>query len=326
MRFLCQKKILCFIILALIIFCKDVKALPQIEATYEEEILVEKGWTKYITITVKNTGNKVLNNVIISMENDHPEWFKVTDNKTILYEGDSKIFTVKLEIPVEVEVGIYQFLLFLRSDEIAQTEPLSLQIFSSKSDMLLQQLQNLRRKIEKLKEGVDIAEMSGKDVNDIKISLEGATSIIGTAEKYINNNMFNDAVDKIKNIEYLLKEAEYELSVAPEKENESVNEDLDLSLIAVFLIIVIVIFISIRKKKLKVENIGIGLKSPDLKIKKLVIGKGAGKIEKQIIELEKSQELLDEEYKKKIISKESYEELSLINQQKILELKQKVRE
>lgn len=321
MKFLSKRY--AFLILGILIFSSVVLAEPLIDADYEEEVQVERGWVKYITITAKNVGEDFLNNVDISFE-ENQEWFEVRTNKTDLSVGKSEDFLVKLFIPLDVESGIFYISFNLESDETTQTKPLKLQIFSSKTEMLLHLLNDLKTKLETLKADVDVAETTGKDVENIKVSLQGATSIIGTAEKYIMNQLFNDAVDKINNVEYLITEAEYELSVAEDKKIEDETIKIDWSLVIIILIVLVVVFISLRNKKLKGKRIGKVLKGSEFKLKKFIKrGTRSPKIDNEIEELKESQALLDDEYKDKVISKESYDELSALNQQKILELEQK---
>lgn len=325
MKFLCDRRLLLFTFIAFLVVCNIAVAEPAIDADYERELLVESGWLKYITISVKNVGEGILNNVMISFENGHPDWFEVVTNKTNIIEDYSKNFTVKLNIPAEVEVGEYPFTLVLKSSETVETKPLLLLVFSSKSEMLLHQLTELQKKISELKNDVNIADSGGKDVDDIRVSLEGAEIIIGTAEKYVTNELFNDAVDKIKNVEYLITEAEYELSIAEERAGGATEEqEVDWSLVIIIAIATIVIFISFKNKKLRGKRIGRVLKRPDFRIKEIIKKRlGKDSIDKQIVDLNKSQQLLDEEYKQKILSKQSYDELTSLNQKKILELQQK---
>lgn len=323
MKFLYFCRIFIFI-LAFVLVSQGVFAEPQIDATYEEEVLAEIGWLKYITVTVNNTGDSVLNNVIVTIEGGY-DWFTIMTNKTSLNPGKTEEFLFKLDVPSEIEVGMYEFALFLKSDEITEQRSISILTFSSKKEMMQYQVGSLRSRLDVLREDVHRAKAEGKNVTEIEVSLEGATSILTVAEKYVDNEFFNDAVDKIKNVDYLIKEAEFELSIASEASEEIIDtENMDWSLIIIAFIVIIIVFISLRNKKLKGRRIGEVLKTSELRIKRFIMSVSGFKgIDEELKELKETQKLLDEEYKKKIISKESYDELSALNQEKILELQKK---
>jgi len=314
-----------FITFLCLLLANPALAEPQMEIEFERELLVERGWLKYIDIIVNNVGDSDLNNVIVDLENENYDWFSDIEKNVNIIPGDSKKFKAKLDIGPGVSVGSYEFSLIIKSDQLIEIETINVQIFSSEKEMLEYQIGSLEERFKKLEADVKEAELEGKLVDNITVTLSWMSSVLEEANRLVLNDMFGMANEKIKNVDYLLKETEYDLSIVESRKSPLEPGEVDWSLYLIGLVIIIIIFISLRNKKLKGRDIGSMFKLSGVKFKRLMLNSGTEKIENEINGLRDNQRLLDEELKNKTISKSSYDELSILNKERILELGQKLK-
>ena len=314
-----------FITFLCLLLANPVLAEPQMEIEFERELLVERGWLKYVDIIVNNVGDVELNNVIVDLENENYDWFNVIDDNIDIIPGNSVKIKVKLDIGSGVSVGSYEFSLIIRSDQLIESEIINVQVFSSEKEMLEYQIGSLEKRFKALEADVKEAELEGKLVDNITVTLSWISSVIEEANRLVLGDMFGTANEKIKNVDYLLKEAEYDLSIAESRKSPLEPGEVDWSLYLIGFVIIVIIFISLRNKKLKGRVIGKAFKLSGVKLKRLVLNSGTEKIENEINGLKDNQRLLDEELKNKTISKSSYDELSILNKERILELEQKLK-
>jgi hypothetical protein len=81
---------------------------PKIEALnaslsiveYVEKVIVNEGDIKFISVHVKNTGNRTLKDVKLSIQGIPTDWYSVDKEKVDLDINETEIFIVKLEIPL----------------------------------------------------------------------------------------------------------------------------------------------------------------------------------------------------------------------------------
>lgn len=294
---------------------------------YESSILVEKGWVRYLSIDVENSGDVYLNNVGISVEGDRSSWFEIQTNRTDLSPNQSASFLIKLYIPLSEEKGKYYFSLIAEADETSVTEEFTVELFTSRSEMLLEQIQNFRESIDELKQEADDAGIRGKDVEDVKLLLLEAAPLLEAASNDVYNKMYEDATEKIRNAEILLTKAEYDLSIAATIPiTQALSVPLEWILIIALIIIIILMFLwfFVFKKHVRMRRRVIPGKIPGLKIKRLIKQeKERGRIDDDIRSLEDAASLLEEEYREGLISKQSYDEMKSKYEEKILNLKNK---
>jgi hypothetical protein len=236
-----MKKII-FILMLILLFSSTVFAqIPGIEiVNYEKEILIEKGWIRYLSIKVKNSGDIVLNNVDIFIEGENSNWFEVQTEKTSIQPNETASFIIKLYVPSEEEKGTYNFFLNVLSDQINLKESFVVRAFTSRSEMVLFQIQGLRDAINNLKQEADTAEKMGKSVESIKEMLSEAQSLLSVASDFVNSGLYEDATEKIIDAENFIKKAEYELSIVPTR-TIATSESISLEWILIISLIIIII-------------------------------------------------------------------------------------
>jgi uncharacterized membrane protein len=128
-----MKKLLVLFIL-LISLTVVVAQTSMMEITnYESNILIEKGWIRYISVDVENTGDTYLNNVDVFVQGEKSGWFEADTNRTVIPPNQSASFLLKLYVPLDEEGGKYSFTLFATSDELTASEDFTIEIFSSRT-------------------------------------------------------------------------------------------------------------------------------------------------------------------------------------------------
>ncbi|MEM5778120.1 MAG: hypothetical protein QXK49_00610, partial [Candidatus Aenigmatarchaeota archaeon] len=250
-------KTIFFLILFFCIFANLVLAEYKIEILeLPKEIFVERGWLKYLNIIVNNNGTLDISNVTISFDGEFPNWFELQTNQIDLLEVNKNAsFLVKLSVPSDAETKSYSFILFAKSKEITNSKTFSIRVFKSKADMMLYQIKVLELKIDEIQNNAKKAEESGKNVTAILNLLSEAKGYLESSKNYINNEEYERVTDLMINVENLIKEAEYDLTIAPLKITTSNSGfPFEMLLIPIFIILFIVL-IFLRKNKESVKKI-----------------------------------------------------------------------
>ena len=315
------------ILLIFLVFATTVFAAPAMEiANYENDILIEKGWIRYISIDVDNTGDVYLNNVNVFVQGQKPSWFNVETNSTNIAPNQTASFLLKLYVPSDEENGKYYFTLNAASEEASASQEFSIEIYSSRTEMLLDQIESFRNKIAELRSEADDAEIRGRNVDSVKVYLTEASPLLEAASNDVSNNLLDSATEKIRNAEISIQKAEYDLSVAatvPIAE-QAMPISFEWILIIVLSIIIISLFLWFFVLKKNVYMRKIPGKIPGLKIKRMIKQETSKrKSSDDIKNLEEAASLLEEEYREGLISKESYEEMKTKYEEKILNIRTK---
>jgi len=289
---------------------------------YSKELLIERGWTNYFNVVVKNIGDLILNNVTIYFDGEFPQWFEViTNNTDVLQISENSSFMVKLSVPLGAEAKSYSFNLYTKSKEITSSKTFTLKVFDSKTGMMLYQVQKLELEIEYIRLNATKVENSGKNVSSVMDTLDDAKNYTDASKNYINNEKFQEATELMINVENLIKKANYDLSIAPPKIpplNTGYSFSYDL-----FIIIPIIAVAALGFYVLKLRSRTL-IKPPSAIKSVLLEEKRPNLLETQLSEAENSKKLVEDEFKENLISKESYDELIEKYEKTISDLKQEI--
>ena len=312
------------LILIFLISIDIVLAEYRIDAVeYPKELLIERGWTNYFNVVVKNIGDSILNNVTIYFDDEFSQWFEVTTNKTdVLQISANSSFMVKLSVPPDAEAKSYSFNLYTKSQEITSSKTFTLKVFESKKGMMLYQVQKLELEIEYIKLNATKVENSGKNVSSVMDILDEAKDYVDASKNYINNEKFQEATELMINIENLIKKANYDLSIAPPKIPQLDTSGYSFSY-DLFIIIPIVAVAALGFYILKLRSRA-SIKPPSTIKSALLEVKKPNLLETQLSEAENSKKLVEDEFKENLISKESYDELIEKYEKIISDLKQEI--
>lgn len=291
---------------------------------YPKEILTEKGWTSYVTFSVNNTGDSDIYKLKASIEGDFPKWFDISnDNISILQVGEKSDFLAKLSVPYEVRTGDYNFSIKLESSEINYKADFKVRVFDSKQDLLLYQVKSLKDDLSELEKEADANETSGLNLSSAREDLYQIASELNAVEDQILKNTFDQVTNQIKDVENLFIKARFDISNPPpveEKQASTIDiSPSDIVLLSSGIVIVILtasLIYLIRKVKIQSR-----VRLSNLNVKDLVIDNRKLKdLEQEIEKIRESQQTIEQEFRGNIVSKESYDELRLKYQEKLMEL------
>lgn len=323
MNFSLVKKIL--IIFLLLIFFTKAYASASVTIYCPEEILIEKGWTNFISFSINNSGDVALKNVSASIDGTFSKWFELQSNKIDALEVNKETDLVaKVSIPAEIAIGNYNFSFSVKSSDVSGKKDFTVRIFESRDDLLLYQIQNLKNNLSELEKEADRIESTGKNLTSIRSLFYQINSELNSAKDQVNNKQYTQVTETIRDVGKLFIEASFDISNPPGPIETKGNENLNISNKDIFFIslgigiVVLLIALIYLLRKIKIEN---KVRLPNLRLKELIVeNKRLKEVEKEIEKTKEAQSIIEEESKENMISKESYDELKVKYQEKLLEL------
>jgi len=295
---------------------------------YPQEIAVERGWVKYPSVIVNNTGELSLRDVVLSITGIPSSWFTIEPVKVgLLPVGDSAIFNIKLEVPISAEATEYYGMIKVDSSQASDERMFVLMVFESREELLDYEIKKLKKEIQDFELEVERAKEDGKDVSEVERLLEEAKNQVSFAEDYLLRKMYDDCLESVFVARSLLDRAKYALSVAPYIERVLLPMWLMVILI-VLAVAVVVVFIWLKKFKIDISRIV----RPSMKeVKEVAAEVKEKQPEREALEAERDKikrmlRLLKSELNEGIISKKAYNELNFRNEAKLAEVETKLNE
>ena len=324
------KKIL-FLILVVCIFSSEVLALPSMSVDYPKEVIIERGWIKYFNVILTNNGDD-LHNVMISFSGENSQWLEIETNQTdLLQRIENASFLVKISVPNSAYSRAYPFNLNIDSREVSDSKTLSVRVFNSESDMLLYQVQQLENEVEEVRMNATRVKSLGENVTEIESTLDEAQGYLNDSKIYIDNGDYEKVTGLIINAEDAIKKAAYDLSVltsSTDNSNPIFSFPLEVLIAPVAIALFIVIFYFSFKRKNRVRVVQHVVQSMDqsaAKIKEVTPeGKNISDVENELKEAENSLNLIENEFRENLLSKESHDELKAKYEKKISDLKEEI--
>ena len=318
------KKIL-IIIFLLSLLSVNVNALASVSISCPNELLIEKGWTNFISFSVNNSGDTDLSNINVNIEGDFPNWFEF-QNSSISTLGINKEvdLVAKVFIPSDIAIGNYNFSFNAKSNDVSSKKDFTVRVFESRDDLLLYQIQTLRNNLSELEKETDVIESTGKNLTSARVLFYQINSELNMAQDQVNSKQYTQETETIRDIEKLFIEATFDVSNPPGPIETKSSQNFDISSKDVFFmslgvgIIVLLAALIFLVRKIKIEN---KVRIPNLRLKELIVeNKRLKEVEQEIEKIKEAQNIIEEESKENMISKESYDELKVKYQEKLLEL------
>lgn len=186
---------------------------------YPADISVEKGWLKYVTLRVNNTGIGDLHRVTLDVDGLPTGWVELQTNAVdILPTGTSAVFAVKITVPVDARTQRYLVKFTAASDEASDEKISEVKVFGSQSEVILQEIQTLRGKLNYLSEMANIARREGKNATSVLGKLARAGEILTVAESYLYKKMYDEDLELLQGAGKLLDTIETEIDELPAAE------------------------------------------------------------------------------------------------------------
>ncbi len=183
----------------------------QITKLYPENIMVERGGVRYLTVEVKNTGNQDLHDLTAFIDNVPGSWFKSASLNS-LKEKETSTFLIKLDIPKDEVPSEVKGVVKVLSERTTAEKELSLQIFESKEELIQAIINKNKKTLEEL-ELLATQKSKELDVSVALQSLEQANDLIQLSEKNLEDGNLIKAMNFIEEAENSLERASYILGV-----------------------------------------------------------------------------------------------------------------
>jgi hypothetical protein len=289
------------------------------------EILIEKGWTKYVSFNINNTGQTNIYQISAYIVGSPSSWFEMQSYRiNSLPMGKDTPLTGKLLVPLEARSGDYKFALRVDSNEISYEKDFVVRVFSTRDEMLNFQIDSLEAKLKEIEQKANEKESGGLNLSFARQLVNEIRGDIATAQDDVQKKMYSQVTESIRNIEGMLIKADYEVTNPPIALQESSNNDFNLPLneimffspLAIGIIACVSIVFLVKKNKIKNA-----VRLPNLKVREAIVeNPKIMQINSEIAKINETRNTLEDEYKQGIISKESYDEIRIKDQEKIFDL------
>ncbi len=191
---------------------------PSLEITdYPAQLSLEKGWSKYVTVQLNNSGTADLHRVALSVEGIPETWVEQqTPEISVLPAGKSANFTLRFMVPGDARTQRYIVKFTAASDEASDAKISDVGVFGSSSEVILQDIQSLRSRLNYLNELANIAEREGKNATAARTKLARADEILAVAESYLYKKMYDEDVVLLQSARSLLDLTEADMENLPD--------------------------------------------------------------------------------------------------------------
>jgi hypothetical protein len=225
---------------------------------YPKEVNVSRGQSATLYMIVSNTGNRTLRSIRFLGSAPFPF---VIDPTVIskLSPGFTGIFIISINIPIDIDEGSHNLNFNVYSDRTNMTGEIKINVQEiSIKDEVWQTILNYRYLIERINGAMELAELEGKNVSEVRRILNEARGELKVAETLYFQSKYYEAKEQLKIVKERLVEAVRLLAL------------LDIPLIPILLpvyismivilivsvLIVIYFFFIYKKKKKKEESEG----------------------------------------------------------------------
>lgn len=187
---------------------------------YPAQLSLEKGWSKYVTVQINNSGTADLHRIALSVEGIPAAWVEQqTPEIGVLPAGNPANFTLRFMVPGDARTQRYIVKFTAASDEASDAKISDVGVFGSNSEVILQDIQSLRSKLNYLNELANIAGREGKNATAARAKLARADEILTVAESYLYKKMYDEDVVLLQSARALLGITETGMENLPEAKN-----------------------------------------------------------------------------------------------------------
>jgi len=315
-------------------------SIPNLDTDfYRDEIGVEAGVNRTIRFRVNNTGNVDISNISLSIQGIDGSWYVFRpDFIEVLKVGGFTDINLIFTVPKGTQQGSYRSTLVIFSEQKDIKKFFTLTIFTSREALIRFELSRLKEKTSELEyDARDAQDKEGKDMSKVFAKIEEIKEQIDIAEEFLDNEMYDDALDAIYNGWELYREALYLYETAP----TGLEIPWQILIILLFIIFGIVVGIYLYKQRKLLRTIvrtgvsrgggysgGGGAKFSEAKSVVESIQKESAEVNElkdKRDKLTRTLGLLDTQKKQGIISKEAYLSMKSSTEEKIKKIEEDIR-
>jgi hypothetical protein len=264
-----------------------------------DEILLEQDVMKSVSIIVKNTGNASLTNIKLDITGLPADW-KISEAKqvSVLPVGAQKEFIFQIYVPKNSESNVHIATLLVTSDQTEETALVTARVFATKEELISYQIERLETRISVLKvRALDLDDQNNAE-KILNILSQAGFKLID-AESSLSIQQFGDAVSFLNQAELLIQNAEDKLNSidGPIKIFFGLLNWFTIVALAIIILILIVsIFYS--RRLIKTFN----------RLRNIKIVSNAKPTQDEI-RIQKAINIINEQYKRGLLTQETYQEL-----------------
>ncbi|MCW1296998.1 MAG: NEW3 domain-containing protein [Candidatus Parvarchaeota archaeon] len=301
---------------------------------YPSVIDIEKGWTKYVSVEIKNVGNTNLNNISLQIAGIPFSWFEITPSLIgILYPENSTTFLIKISPPSDTETAEFNVTLIVTSDLASDSKRFVLGVFSTLQEMLKRQISRLWEQYNLVRGKAGVASSEGKNVTAVLDLLNQAKMALENAENYLNMKMYDECIASIGRARDLIDKAEQALLIAPvirvipEKPVEVLPNWIPyifsfLSLLILIIVLTMIIFYLLKRKR--EEEIRPSIEEIK-RVKEVIEREPKDILERKRDAIKEALKVIEREHRMGLLSTESYGELKRKNEEKLAIIERKLK-
>ncbi len=287
---------------------------------YPEEILVEKGDTKFPKVVVRNTGLMALHNLQLVVSGIPSSWVEVQPAKlNALASGDEEAFLVRISVPFSAPAGVRPIRFIALADEKKADKTSQIAIFESRAALIEYEVRRLEEKIAQISKSARDAQLLGKRVDDVWKTLAEATNYTALAKSGLQDGLVDDALGNVRIAEVLVSKASGLLIAsgfqAPSRE-EGIAPLTVLAIIG-FTAIATAAGIYTYRRRREVERALPPSAKTTEKVVEMTAVKSRAELEEEEERITRAISLLNEELQQGTISKAAFEELRKRNEARL---------
>jgi hypothetical protein len=183
---------------------------------YRDEIGVEAGVNRTVRFRINNTGNVDIDNISLSIQGIQDTWYVFRPDFIEVLETSEFIdIDLTFTVPKGTPQGAHRATLVIFSDKKTIKKLFTLTVFISRESLIRFELSRLKEKTTELEYDANEAQARGRDMSRVFAKIEEIKEQIGIAEEFLNNEMYDDALDAIYTGWELYREALYLYEHAP---------------------------------------------------------------------------------------------------------------
>jgi hypothetical protein len=272
-----------------------------------DEVLLEQDVMKSLSFIVKNTGNASLSNIQLDVTGLPSDW-TISDAKQIalLPVGEQKEFIFQIYVPKNARSEVHIATLHITSDQTSDETLIPMRVFATKGELINYQIEKLASKIYELKErAIKLNDKSRAE--DILNILSSASLKLADAQSALASERYDEALININQATVMVQNAE-DLLNAVEGPIKIFFGLLNWFTIVALSIIILILIVSILYSNRLIKTFN--------RLRKIRVV-SLGKPTKKEIILQKSINILENQYKQGLLTVETYEELRAFKQREL---------